>query len=116
MSESPDPKLLDALAGLDAEADFAVVQRTRRAVMEKANQMREARSRVRRRTAIAVTGLIALLMFLTPMLWVIADEAFSGESWLDESGLAALLVATVAFSIFAALAAQWRNQSRRESA
>lgn len=116
MSESLDPKLLDALAGLDAEADFAVVQRTRRAVMEKANQMREARSRVRRRTAMAVTGLIALLMFLTPMLWVIADEAFSGESWLDESGLAALLVATMAFSIFAALAAQWRNQSRRESA
>ena len=116
MSESLDPKLLDALAGLDAEADFAVVQRTRRAVMEKANQMREARSRVRRRSAIAVTGLIALLMFLTPMLWVIADEAFSGESWLDESGLAALLVATMAFSIFAALAAQWRNQSRRESA
>ena len=116
MSESPDPKLLDALAGLDAEANMAVVQRTRRAVMEKANQMPEARSRVRRRTAIAVTGLIALLMFLTPMLWVIADEAFGGEIWLDESGMTALLVATTAFSIFAALAAQWRKQSRRESA
>lgn len=116
MSESLDPKLLDALAGLDAGADMAVVQRTRRAVMEKANQMREARNGVRRRTAMAVTGLIALLMFLTPMLWVIADEAFNGEDFLDESGLAALLVATMAFSIFAALAAQWRNQSRRENA
>lgn len=113
MSESIDPKLLDALAGLDAGADMAVVQRTRRAVMEKANQMREARSLVRRRVAIAVTGLIALLMFLTPMLWVIADEAFGGETWVDESGLTALLVATMAFSIFGALAAQWRH-SRRE--
>lgn len=116
MSESLDTKLLDALAGLDAEANMAVVQRTRRAVMEKAVQMREARSRVRRRVAIALTGLIALLMFLTPMLWVIADEAFGGETWLDESGLTALLVATVAFSIFGALAAQWRNHARRESA
>lgn len=116
MSESIDPKLLDALAGLDAEADMAVVQRTRRAVMEKAVQMREARSRVRRRIAIAVTGLIAVLMFLTPMLWVIADAVFSGEGWLDVSGLTALLVATMAFSIFAALAAQWRNHARRENA
>ncbi len=116
MSEPLDPKLLDALAGLDAAANMAVVQRTRRAVMEKANQMREARGRMRRRTAIAVTGLIALLMFLTPMLWVIADEAFNGENLLDVSGLTALLVATTAFSIFSALAAQWRNHSRRESA
>jgi hypothetical protein len=116
VSESPDPKLLDALAGLDAEANMAVVQRTRRAVMEKANQMHELGSRLRRRIAIAVTGLIALLMFLTPMLWVIADEAFGGETRLDESGMTALLVATMVFSVFAALAAQWRNQSRRESA
>lgn len=116
MSESPETKLLDALAGLDAEADMAVVQRTRRAVMEKAVQMRESRGRARRQTAMALTGLIALLMFLTPMLWIIADEAFGGESWLDASGLTSLLVATIAFSIFAALAAQWRRQSRGESA
>lgn len=116
MSDSPDVKLLDALAGLDAEADMAVVQRTRRAVMESATQMREARTRARRQVALALAGLVVVLMFLTPMLWIIADEAFNGESWLDASGLTSLLVATMAFSIFAALAAQWRKQSRGESA
>jgi hypothetical protein len=116
VSESPDTKLLDALAGLDAEADFAVVQRTRRAVMEAANQMRGARSRTRRQIGVALLGLVALLMFLTPMLWVIAEDAFSEEAGLDAPGLTALLVATIAFSIFAAVAAQWRSQSRRESA
>jgi Sec-independent protein secretion pathway component TatC len=116
VSDSPDVKLLDALAGLDAEADMAVVQRTRRAVMEKANHMREARSHARRQMAMVLVGLVALFTFLTPMLWVIAEEAFSDESWLDVSGLTSLLVATMAFSIFAALAAQWRKQSRRESA
>lgn len=116
MSDSQDTKLLDALAGLDAEADMAVVQRTRRAVMEAANQMREAQSRTRRGIGVALLGLVALLMFLTPMLWVIADEAFNGENWLEVSGLTAMLVVTMALSIFAALAAQWRNHSRRENA
>lgn len=116
MSESPDTKLLEALAGLDAESNMAVVERTRRAVMEKANQMREARNRTRRQIGMALLGLVALLMFLTPMLWVIAEEAFSEESWLDAPALTALLVATLAFSVFAALAAQWRRQSRGESA
>jgi hypothetical protein len=95
---------------------MAVVQRTRRAVMEKANQRREARIRARQQMAMALVGLVVVLMFLTPLLWVIADEAFGGESWLDASGLTSLLVATMAFSIFAALAAQWRRQSRGENA
>lgn len=116
MSESPDTKLLDAMAGLDAGADMAVVERTRRAVLETANQMRETRSRARRRIGFALLGLLALLMFLTPMLWVIAEETFSGQSWLDVPALTALLAVTMAFSIFAALAAQWRKQSRDESA
>jgi len=116
VSESPETKLLDALAGLDAEADMAVVQRTRRAVMERMAQMRATHARARRQVGMALVSLIALLMFLTPMLWVIAEEAFSGEEWLDAPGLTALLVATMAFSIFAALAAQWRRQSRGESA
>lgn len=116
MSESPDPKLLDALAGLDAGAEMAAAQRTRRAVMETAIQLRETRGRARRRIGFALLGLAALLMFLTPILWVIAEEAFSGESWLDVPALTALLAATMAFGIFAALAAQWRKQRRGESA
>ncbi|MFZ0662932.1 MAG: hypothetical protein WAM66_09595 [Acidobacteriaceae bacterium] len=115
-SQVPDTKLLDAMAGLDAEADLAVVQRTRRAVMEAANQMRAAQSRTRRQIGVALLGLVALLMFLTPMLWVIAEDAFSEDGWLDAPAMTALLVATVAFSIFTAILVQRRSQSRDESA
>lgn len=116
MSQTPDPKLLDALAGLDAEANMAVVQRTRRAVMEAANQMREAELRFRRNFGLALLAIGALLMFLTPTLWVVAEDLFNDERGLDASTLTALLVATTASSIFAVVLAQWNNRSRGESA
>ncbi|HEV2464033.1 MAG TPA: hypothetical protein VGT04_09525 [Acidobacteriaceae bacterium] len=116
MSDSPDPKLLDALVGLDAEAHMDVVQRTRRAVMEAGEQMREADRRSRRNFGLVVLALGALLMFLTPMLWVIAEELFSGEQWLDASSITALLVSTIALSMYTAAMMQWRNHSRGESA
>lgn len=116
MSESPDEKLLDALLGLDAGADMEVVQRTRRAVMEAGDQMREADRRIRRNFGLVVLALGALLMFLTPMLWVIAEELFSGEEWLDASSITALLVGTIALSMYTAALMQWRSHSRGESA
>lgn len=116
MSKSPDPQLLEALAGLDAAADMEVVQRTRRAVMEAGDQMREADLRSRRNFGLMLLAFGALLMFLTPMLWVIAEETFSGEQWLDASSITALLVSTIALSMYTAAMVQWRNHSRGESA
>lgn len=116
MSESPDPKLLDALAGLDAEANMAVVQRTRRAVMEAAQQMREADQRSRYNLGLVLLSVGALLMFLTPSLWVVAEDVFNGERWLDVSAVTALVVATTVSTIFAAVVAQWSSRSRGENA
>lgn len=113
---SPDAKLLDALAGLDAEADLMVVQRTRRAVMEAAHKMREAQSRGRYQAGLALLAVGALLMFLTPTLWVIAEDVFNGEHWLDSPTLTALLVITTVSTIFAAVLGQWNDRSRRERA
>lgn len=116
MSKPPDPQLLEALAGLNATADMEVVQRTRRAVMEAGDQMREADRRSRRNFGLVLLALGALLMFLTPMLWVIAEEVFNGEQWLDASSITALLVGTIALSMYTAALMQWRNHSRGESA
>lgn len=115
-AHTPDPRLLDALAGLDAEADMVVVQRTRRAVMEAAHKMREARSRVRYQMGLALLAVGALLMFLTPTLWVIAEDVFNGEHWLDSPTLTALLMITTVSTIFAVILAQWNGRSRGESA
>lgn len=109
MSEASDPKLLNALAGLDAEANMAVVQRTRRAVMEAANHMREAERRGRYQFGLVLLALGVLLMFLTPTLWVVAEDVFNGEHLLGAPALTALLVATTVSTIFAAVLAQWKN-------
>jgi phosphatidylglycerophosphate synthase len=116
VNQSPDPKLLDALAGMDAEADMLVVQRTRRAVMEAANHMREAQQRGRYRIGLALLTTGALLMFLTPTLWLVAEDVFNGERWLDVPEVTALLVVTTVSTILAAVLAQWSGRSRNESA
>lgn len=116
MSESADPKLLDALAGLDADANMAVVQRTRRAVMEAANQMREAERRSRYNLGLILLAIGALLMFLTPVLWVVAEDVFNGERWMDVPALTALVIATTVSTMFATVLAQWIGRSRSESA
>lgn len=115
MSQTPDKKLLDALAGLDAEADMAVVQRTRRAVMEAANHMREGQRRGRYQIGFVLLALVALLMFLTPALWVIAEEAFGDQRWLEAPTITALLVATTVSTVFSVILIQLRSQSRGES-
>lgn len=116
MSQGPDEKLLNALAGLDAEADMMVVQRTRRAVMAAANHMREAQRRGRYQIGLVLLALGAVLMFLTPTLWVICEDVFNGEHWLDEPALTGLLIATTASTIFALVIGQWNGRSRGENA
>jgi succinate dehydrogenase hydrophobic anchor subunit len=115
-SHVPDPKLLDALAGYNAEANMVVVQRTRRSVMETANKMREAQSRERYQAGLVLLALAALLVFLAPTLWVIAEDVFNGERLLDASTLVALLMATTVSTIFAVVLAQWNSRSPGESA
>jgi hypothetical protein len=115
VNQGPDPKLLDALTGLDAEADLAVVQRTRRAVMEAANRMRETQRHGRYQIGLVLLTLGGLLMFLTPTLWVVAEDVFNGELWLDAPTVTALLVVTTVSTVFAAVLAQWSSRSRRES-
>lgn len=116
MSQGPDEKLLNALAGLDADADLRVVQRTRRAVMAAANRMRETQRRGRYQIGLVLLALGAVLMFLTPTLWVIAEDVSSGEHWLDEPALTGLLIATTVSTIFALVVGQLSGRSRGESA
>jgi hypothetical protein len=115
-AQVPDSKLLDALAGLDAEADMMVVQRTRRAVMAAAHKMREAQMRTRYQAGLVLLAVGALLMFLTPALWVLAEDVFNDERWLDAPALTALLVATIVSTVLAAVVVQWRGQAGGKNA
>ncbi len=109
-SISADPALIQSLAGLDVDANRAVVQRTRRAVMAAANEMRAARSRSRRQLGLILLAVGTLVMLLTPAIWVVADDLFEGEHFQDPPTLAISLVVTFFSTIFAALIVTWRNR------
>jgi hypothetical protein len=109
-TDAIDPQLVRALAGLDVEANFAVVQRTRRAVMVAANERRMARARSRRQLGMILLTVGVLVMLLTPAIWVVAVDMFEGEHFQDPPTLAISLVATFFSTIFAALIVTWRHR------
>jgi hypothetical protein len=101
------------LAGLDAEANMEIVQRTRRAVMAVANERRAARAQSQRQFGMILLALGVLVMLLTPAIWVVAEDLFEGEHFQDAPGVAMSLVVTVFSAIFAALIVIWRNRESR---
>lgn len=105
----PDQQLIDALAGFDAQADLAVVQRTRRAVMEAAHQMSASGIRRRRQTGVVLLAFVGLIVLLTPALWSVAEDLFNGEPFQDMHPMIMSLVVTFFSTIFAALIVHLRG-------
>ncbi len=111
--QTPDAQLLDALSGLNAAADMAVVQRTRRAVMEAAHQLGTSSMRRRRHIGIVLLAFVALLILLTPAIWSVTDDLFADEHLLDMSTMTMSLVVTLFSTLFAALILHWRSRDTR---
>ncbi|MBV8630383.1 MAG: hypothetical protein JOZ83_05630 [Silvibacterium sp.] len=111
---APDRKLVEALSGLDAQADLALAQRTRRAVMEAAHQMRAAEVRRRRHAGIVMLAFLGLALLLTPVVWTIADDLFSGEHFQDLPALTLSLIVTLFSTIFASLILHLRSKRARD--
>lgn len=109
-SPQADQQLIDALSGLNAAADLAIVQRTRRSVMAAAYQMRASEVRRRRQAGIALLAFVALAVFLTPAIWSVADDLFSGEHFQDMPAMTMSLVVTLFSAIFAALIVHVRSR------
>src|SRR5215475_9269969 len=87
-----DQQLIEALSGLDVQANLSVVQRTRHAVMAAAYQMRAAETRRRRQAGIALLAFVALAVFLTPAIWSVADDLFNGEHFQDTPAMTMSLI------------------------
>jgi hypothetical protein len=109
-----DQELIDALSGLNSSANFAVVQRTRRSVMAAAYQMRVAENRRRRHAGIALLAFVALIVFLTPAIWSVADDLFNGEHFQDMPAMTMSLIATLFSALFAALIVHLRSRRTRD--
>jgi cytochrome bd-type quinol oxidase subunit 2 len=110
MNPLPDPQLIEMLAGMNASADMAVVQRTRRAVMEAASELREQRKRNRRNAAVVILAVTALGMVLTPALWSSVDDFLGGEQLFELPGMIMALILMLFSTILCVLVVGLRNQ------
>jgi cytochrome bd-type quinol oxidase subunit 2 len=105
-----DPQLVQRLAGLNASADMAVVQRTRRAVLGAANEMREQRRRSRRSAAVVILTIAVLAMLLTPAIWSSVDDFLGGEHLFELPSMVMVLILLLFSTILGALVVSLKGQ------
>lgn len=107
-----DPQLLEMLAGMNASADMLVVQRTRRAVMEAAAELREQRRRNRRNAAIAALSVLVFFMVLTPAIWSSVDEFLGGGDFFEVHNMSMVLILVLFSTVLGALILGLRGQRK----
>ena len=105
-----DSQLVEMLAGMNASADMMVVQRTRRAVMEAAAELREQRRRNRRSVAIVALTITVLAMLLTPAIWSSVDDFLGGEHLFELPGMVMVFILMLFSTILGALIVTLRSQ------
>lgn len=108
----PDPQMLEMLAGMNATADRQVVQRTRRAVMQAAAELRERRRRSRRNAAIALLTVAAFVLVLTPTIWSTIDDFLGGEHWFELPDMVMVLVLLLFSTVVAALVISFKGEQQ----
>jgi len=107
-----DSQILEMLAGRNAAADMRVVQRTRRAVMQAAAELRDQRRRSRRNVAVVGLTLAVLVMVLTPAIWSTLDDFLGGEQWFELPDMVMVLVLLLFSTIVAALIISFKGEQQ----
>jgi protein-S-isoprenylcysteine O-methyltransferase Ste14 len=107
-----DPQIVEMLAGMNATADMLIVQRTRRAVMQAAAELRDHRQRRRRNMAVVLLTIAVLAMVLTPAIWSTVDDFLGGEQWFELPGMVMVLVLLLFSTIAAALIIGFKGQQQ----
>lgn len=110
LNPEPDPRIVEMLAGMNAAADIQVVQRTRRAVMQAAAELRERQKRNRRNVAIALLTIAVLGLVLTPAIWSTLDDVLSGGDFFEAHSMMAVLSLVLFSAIMGALIVGLRGQ------
>jgi hypothetical protein len=108
-----DPELLQSLAGMNANRDLAVVQKTRRAVYAAAEELRAERNRRRRNAGLVLLLFATLFMLLTPALWSTLEDFLNGENLLTGAGLVTMFLLMFFSVILTALFMGLRNQQQQ---
>jgi NADH:ubiquinone oxidoreductase subunit 2 (subunit N) len=83
-------------------------------VMAAALQMSNAEVRRRRQVGIVLLAFVGLVVLLTPAIWSVADDLFSGEHFQDMPAMTMSLIVTLFSAIFAALIVHWRSRKTQD--
>jgi membrane glycosyltransferase len=111
-SQFAEPQLIEMLTGMNASADMQVVQRTRRAVLEAATELREQQKRNRRNGAIVALAISVLAMLLTPAIWSSVDDFLAGGDLFELHSMVLVLIALLFSTILGALLIGLRSQEQ----
>ena len=87
-----------------------VVLRTRRSVMEAANELHAQRTRKRRHAGIALLAMASLIVLFTPALWSVANDLTTGEHFFDMPIMVFTLSLVLLSAMFAILLITWRGR------
>lgn len=110
----PDPELVRAAAGLNAEGHSPMVNRTRRAVRIADESRRLQGERGRRQMGITLSVLGAILLLLGPAMWSWIDDLISGEHLTDLSTQVVLLSGVLVLMVAGALIAVWNSRAKQD--
>ena len=110
VTQISDPQIIEMLAGMNANADMLVVQRTRRAVMEAAHELREQKRRNRRSAAIVALTVTVLGMLLTPAIWSSVEDFLAGGDLFELHSMVMVLSALLFSTVLSALIVGLRSQ------
>lgn len=111
-NEQKNRELLEALETLNSQRTLAVVQRTRRNVMDAAHRRQAEHAQSRQRLGVALLVIGILLVLATPALWGLSEAALSG----DEMAAAAIFTLTIFVMLMsAAMGAAMSRGPRRLS-
>jgi hypothetical protein len=111
-TRTPESRALNEMRHRQARSGLDVVLRTRRSVMEAANQIQVQRVRNRRQVGIALLSLGSLLVLLTPAIWSAVDDLFGGEHFFDMPTMVLSLVLLLFSAVFGVLIFSWSRQDR----
>ena len=91
-----------------------VVLRTRRSVMEAANELQAQKTRKRRHAGIALLAMAALTILFTPALWSAANDLTTGEHFFDMPMMVLTLFLVMLSAAFAVLLLTLRERGVRD--
>jgi membrane glycosyltransferase len=111
-SQFAEPQMIEMLTGMNASADMQVVQRTRRAVLQAATELREQQKRNRRNGAIVALTISVLAMLLTPAIWSSVDDFLAGGDLFELHSMVLVLIALLFSTILGALLIGLRSQEQ----